>query len=125
MSMTFSGYTVDGNRFNCVEVEMEDINLCNTNARDVSRSLGMNIDATYGDVEPMQIGEFINRCTNFLRARMGHLDPGIPPSEEQDEAGPSVVFFGREEGYLTNRVALIKRHAVLCRDAGAEVYGPV
>jgi len=99
MSITFHpGLQDPQGRWVYVEL-LEGLNVCNRNGHDLALALGLVIED--GMLEPIPIAEFMNRCTGYLRRRLGRPDPGIPSHElEQPGDGPRWIDVGRGEGYL-------------------------
>ena len=105
MSVTFS----IGNR---VSTELDDawINLCNQNAADLLRSLGLPADDLYGQ---LPASELAARCRRRLWPEPRNLDPALP-----DESADRYHRFGRPCGYLRQRTAELLRLAELAGPSG-------
>lgn len=101
---------------------VEGLNVNNRNAVDLAHALGLSIED--GCLEPVPVGEFVNRCTNFLRSRLGRPDPAIEPYESHGDLGAAVIDCGRGEGYLQLKVMQLLELARTGEAHGAtHVYG--
>ena len=115
MSITFyPGFQDSQRRWVYVE-SIEGLNVCNRNGHDLALALGLIIDN--GMLDPVPIGEFTNRCTGYLRRRLGRPDPAIASHEREQSDGPRWIEAGRGEGYLQLNV---KRLLELARAGQAE-----
>lgn len=102
MSLTFYPGLQDASGAWTYLPELEGLNVNNRNGADLASALGLVVED--GMLDPVPVGEFMNRCTHYLRRRLGHPDPVLEGRELGGAGGPVVIECARGEGYLQLRV---------------------
>lgn len=123
MSITFyPGYFNEGEQIWHTVAGVDPMNVCNANAVDIARSLGL--DVAGGEIEPILVADVERRCTRFLRECVGRPDAAIPASVSGGGGCATFVDSERRAGYLQNQVARLLVVARDGRDRGAShIYG--
>ena len=96
-------------------VGVEGINVCNANAADILNALGLP-NKPCGDIA---IDPFLGLCRSWLRANIGKTAPALPGARDKEPGKIEVVFFGRREGYLNEKIHALATMAVQAKEQGA------
>lgn len=118
MSTTFYAgmfSTQNPNRLEFIDEESLMLNLSGSNASHVIRALGFQVQEG-PSMEEVEIDCFANRCSSYLRNHLGNPDPEVPGYVDRAPGKATVYSFGRDEGYLMDR---IHRLAQLAREGKA------
>lgn len=110
-------FDASANRFEMVGGEEDEVSLAGENGKEVGRLLGLRI--IDNEMEPMAIGEFINRCTNFLRASLGRPSAAREATVEAAPGRATVHHGGDEQGAVQRRVERILESVRRGRAEGA------
>lgn len=92
------------------------VNLCNANGRDMLLALGLAPDPD-GGILPAKA--FKALVTAALRRRLGTRSPEIAARIERGTGGATMMFLGRREGYIEDRLGDLARLAVRGLAGGA------
>jgi len=100
MSITFSTYRRDGDKFASVLTgEDAELDLSNANGRDLLEAL--SIEDICGS---WPISCFRSVLTVARRKRLGHRSPEIPVSADHEPGRMLIIDCGRSEGYIERRL---------------------
>ena len=77
------------------------LNVCNANGSELLLTLGL-IPMPNGDVMPIDV--FANLVTAALRRHLGRRSPEIPTTREVVPGEITIIYPGREEGYIERRL---------------------
>ena len=92
-------------------------NVCNANAADLVEAMGLPREDYVGGEMP--IDTFINRCRNYLRSHIGKPSDAILPEVDKERGKCEVIFFGRREGYINEKLHALVVMAERAKTEGA------
>lgn len=91
-----------------------DVQMSNQNAREVLNTIGITeLDGS------MDATDFLGRVLIALAREP--MDPALVPSVENVSGGAKVIFCGRPEGYIINKLMGLKNLAEAAREINEEV----
>lgn len=108
MSITFS-YRKDN------QWSENQINMANGNAAMVLEALGYE----YDNCGAVDSADLVRRCIKFLNT--AEIDRGETPSESQEPGKCRVINCGRREGYLQEKITLIRDLALEASRKGVQI----
>ncbi len=127
MSISFSPYVYDHARNIWIaplntqgEPDELELSLSNGNGCDILLALGLAPDP-YGEPYPIDI--FAGLVTAALRRHLGQRSPGLPARVDAEKGRATIVFLGRREGYIEDRLGDLARLVQRGRTAGATHIG--
>ena len=127
MSMSFSPYVYDNARNIWIalqntggEADGLELSLSNGNGCDILLALGLAPDP-HGEPYPIDI--FAGLVTAALRRHLGQRSPGLPARVDVEKGRATIVFLGRREGYIEDRLGDLARLVQRSRAAGATHIG--
>lgn len=97
-----------------------ELSLSNANGCDILLALWLSPDSHGG---PCPLDTFAGLVTAALRRHLGHRSPELAPNEQAGEGRATVVFLGRREGYIEERLGDLARLIQRSRGAGAAHIG--
>jgi hypothetical protein len=113
MSVSFFPCRRDGDRLSSIHEDADDdVNMSNTNASLVMRSLGLSLDPEWCGQLPIDI--FLNICRAWLRQNLGN-----PSLEIETVVDGNFIDCGVGAGYINRRVHELALMAHRGREAGA------
>lgn len=104
MSITFYPAVFDEalKCYDFIDLDDEGLRFSNDGGYEIGRALGVKIQD--GVMATIPIGEFINRCTNALRAGMRSPSRERPAVVSKAPGCPTMICGGAERGYLETRI---------------------
>lgn len=96
-----------------------EVSMTYSNTMSVLAPLGYQLDGD-GCLFDLPVEELAKACDLFLASELPTLvDNGTLPEVEQGEAGATIIHCGRREGYIVEKVKLIKIACEEARSKGA------
>jgi hypothetical protein len=102
----------------CSNNESFELNVCNTNAEDILKSLGFAVEG-----EPVAIGVFTQIISNALRKHLNQKSPLCKQVEIIETGKMTMIDMGRREGYIEAQIFELAKLAHRAKDAGATHIG--
>ncbi len=94
-----------------------DLNLANTNMRQVFDELGYSTDIE--ESPPIDINEFIGRTTQWLQKAIDKPSPEEPVTVDKNPGGPTMYSGGKREGYFNEVIIAMNKIARIGKERGA------
>lgn len=94
-----------------------DLNLANTNMRQVFDELGYSTDIE--ESPPIDINEFIGRTTQWLKKAIDKPSPEEPTTVDRSGGGATMISGGKPEGYFNEVIMRMNKIARIGKERGA------
>jgi hypothetical protein len=123
VSICFGPHFQDGGSFRCVlppaardNPDDYELSLANGNGVAILLALCLLPEPMGG---PIAIDAFAGLVTAALRRHLGRRSPELAPSAQAEEGRATIIFLGRREGYIEERLGDLARLVHRCRAIGA------
>jgi hypothetical protein len=121
MTVSFNPLKANGQFFTHLPaLDDLEVSLSNANAADVLDALGIE-DAS--SARPWPLPCFKALLVVARRKRFGHASPAIPATETREPGSMLLIDYGRDEGYIERKLALLSDLVNRAAEVGATHIG--
>ena len=97
-----------------------ELDVSNANAVDLLLALGLNPSPNGG---VMPIDSFANLVTAAMRRHLGSRSPELPAVEDAQPGRMTMIYLGRDEGYIERKLSALAKAIQRSRTIGATHFG--